>query len=414
VTGIDIIAVAIDDNQIAWTEMLVPFLLSLRKTSFSGEVIVLSYGLTEEKQDILQRLGVGVTPCGSSVPLSTDRFLAAASIVSARPDGSRLALYDADIWFPHEDLDIFNNITGETKIYAAPDAWLCGFVTDPLIGPEKDRLHHLCTNGMIEQLGQPVQAGLVAATKAAWVEFAKFLQEQVARIGVDFTTRYGLDTTLISLYAGLGFVELLDPSYNAVTKWGIGQIGDLIRGVVHLQLGQRPVQGLHATTDVRFNSTWRYFNRDFHFAYENGRALMPQSWARPTHDQEFGNRELRKLALIGLKIEIAQSDCTIALLSNEYGNIIDDSACESVIFIARGTSTLKLSAQSDVRLLCTTTFFEGKPSPLFYRMSAGNGAIEDVRYREVTIRAAGGDAFCLQTFALPGQQCAAMWHIRRL
>ena len=133
------VCVAINDNNRAWYEMLVPFLLSLRQTGYDGTVAVIGYGLSEHKRRILESQSVDVIEASSAHALPVGRFIEAADYCARNPQITRLALYDADIWFCAPSFDLFSQI-GDDRLYACPDPLFCTFVVTPLIGERRD--HH--------------------------------------------------------------------------------------------------------------------------------------------------------------------------------------------------------------------------------------------------------------------------------
>ncbi len=73
---------------------------------YKGILAALGYGLDEKKKDILSRNGINLldVPQMNSVKLSYRRFLDVARIIEIEPDIQKIAIYDADIWFPSQKL----------------------------------------------------------------------------------------------------------------------------------------------------------------------------------------------------------------------------------------------------------------------------------------------------------------------
>ncbi len=213
------VCVALNDNDRAWYEMLVPFILSLRQTDYRGHIVVFGYGLSQRKIEILQAQSVNVVVAGWT-PLPYGRFLEMARLCEMNPGLSKLALYDADIWFCSDEFDLFRHVEGD-EIHVCKDAFLCNFITDPLIGPEREHNRALVEGEVLRRYGSALQAGLIAGTAKAWRDFADHVGDCVGRIGRDFQRCYGLDTTFLHLWGAEGRVRLLPETQNFVVKDGV-------------------------------------------------------------------------------------------------------------------------------------------------------------------------------------------------
>ena len=154
------VCVAINDNNRAWYEMLVPFLLSLRHTGYDGRIAVIGYGLSERKRQILASQSVDVIDASSAYALPVGRFIEAAEYCARNPQIRKLALYDADIWFCAPPFDLFSQI-GDDRLHACPDPLFCTFVVTPLIGERRDHHWRLVVDEVSARHGSALQAGLV-------------------------------------------------------------------------------------------------------------------------------------------------------------------------------------------------------------------------------------------------------------
>ncbi len=92
------VCIAVNNNNLAWYEMLVPFILSLRQTDYAGHIAVIGYDLSDDKQERLRAQGISVFEA-TQAPLATGRYIEVARICEANPLIGKIALYDADLWF---------------------------------------------------------------------------------------------------------------------------------------------------------------------------------------------------------------------------------------------------------------------------------------------------------------------------
>jgi hypothetical protein len=112
------IFVAINDNHRAWYEMLVPFVLSLRATDFGGRLVVIGYGLSGEKADILRGQAIEVVSASPGTTLPLGRYIEVARFCEAHPEIRKAALYDADLWFCARHYDLFSLIERDISMPA--------------------------------------------------------------------------------------------------------------------------------------------------------------------------------------------------------------------------------------------------------------------------------------------------------
>ncbi|WP_256978299.1 hypothetical protein [Burkholderia sp. HI2500] len=263
------VCVAINDNNRAWYEMLVPFLLSLRHTGYDGRIAVIGYGLSERKRQILASQAVDVIEASGAYALPVGRFIEAAEYCARHPQIRKLALYDADIWFCAPGFDLFSQI-GDDRIHACPDPLFCTFVVTPLIGERRDHHWRLVVDEVSARHGGALQAGLVAGTADAWTRYAHHLRDCIARIGTDFQECFGIDTTFLHLWGAQGETALLDPVQNFVSKYGIHEAFDASTGTTTLRYHGEPIRALHMTGDIRFLDRWRYYPNHTDAALRDG------------------------------------------------------------------------------------------------------------------------------------------------
>ena len=362
--GDQAVCVAINDNDNAWYEMLVPFLLSLRKTNYTGYVVVFGFGLSQQKIDILRANTVNVIESGET-SLAVGRYIEVTRLCDANPALRKVALYDADIWFCRHEFDVFETIDGD-NIFACRDQLFCTFITDQLIGPDKDKNMHLVADIGRERMGGAAQAGLVAGTVEAWRDFSRFVRDCFERVGTDFTLSYGLDTTILQLWAGHGRVDRLSELQNFVTKHGLAEVADAAGETVYHGMSG-PIRGLHMTGDIRFTHRWRYFTNDPDNALEKGRDF-----------------ELKQTSLVAcpdvpedLRANLAVAGFSVDALAIEEGGAIHAFRVgEDLHIIGIGNHELVLRSTTRFsKLILDTMYYSNAPGPIRAKMKLEEQAV---------------------------------------
>lgn len=264
-----IILTAINDNAKAWFDLLIPFLISLRETEYKGDIGVISYGLSEEKQHILRTQGVLVFQAARAInDLSIDRYMSVCQIVEQHPEYDSLALYDGDIWFPNPKFDVFAEFADQQKIYAAPDIWNCEYIYTPVKAYGAQRLNQQMRD-LMAKYTYTFQAGLVGGGPQAWRGFGEFISKTL--YGDQFQLVYGIDTTLLNLYAVEGGVNVLNKRFNCIPRWGY-RLEENGTFTIDGEL----VDGLHLTGDSRYIKAWSYRYRQQAKYLDQGVALSPE------------------------------------------------------------------------------------------------------------------------------------------
>ncbi|MGN3966376.1 hypothetical protein ACS0ZG_33865 [Burkholderia gladioli] len=405
----EVIVIAIDDNDQAWYEMVIPFMLSVRRAGYKGRLGVIGYGLSPEKKRILAAQGIAhYASDAARVHLPYDRFVSAARIFAQEPDVETVALYDADIWFPGECLDIFQQVADDSGLYVAPDVHFCNYVTDPLIGDRREELIQQCQGEVIARCGGALQAGLVVGRRAAWSGFADHVHACMTRIGQDFVPIYGLDTTFLHLWAARGGVRLLGPEQNFLPKWGMRERHDWASGKIVFEFQGAPVRGLHMTGEIRYINRWRYLNRHPE-ALEQGRpfcltATGHTTWRLLEPDQ--ASVEIcHRAGLAVIHVATDESITTAPLI--EASAIAADSIC---VFVAG-------SFYADFRVMLNEAVVEVRATYLVDQPSCATVSVEvngTVVYEappscRVSVPVKGGDMLRLRSNCLPGQHAQTLW-----
>lgn len=389
-----------NDNDRAWYEMLVPFILSLRQSDYGGHIAVIGFGLSQRKIDILRGQGVNVV-LADEPSLPVGRYLEVARICDLNPGLKKVALYDADIWFCSQSFDLFAHVEGD-DIRVCKDAYLCDFVTDPLIGPNRQMHSQMVRDEVVHLYGGALQAGLIAGTVRAWQDFAAHVRECVGRIGSDFRVTYGLDTTFLHLWGARERVKLLPESQNFVTKFGVREGRDA-RNQVVLSSASGPIRGLHMTTDIRFLNCWRFYS------IHSGHALR----AGPPF--ALVESQVSPLKAVPAQVEGAAAAMGFEILSIDgedgaHWHAFRDGDGFSIV--AAGNHEIRFrTTRRFESLVVTVMYLSGHPAPIRARIViAGHEMViaKDLS-QSASLTAPHGTEVFLHSESLPGQNCKIVW-----
>lgn len=394
------VCVAMNDNDRAWYEMLIPFILSLRQSDYGGHIAVISFGLSQRKMDILRGQGVNVVEAEEE-SLPVGRYLEVARICEINFALKKIALYDADIWFPSGTFDLFSLVEGD-DIFVCKDAFLCDFVTDPLIGPTRQAHCEMVRDEVVRLHGGALQAGLIAGTADAWRDFAAHVRECVGRIGTDFRVTYGLDTTFLHLWAAKQRVKLLPETQNFVTKNGVVEGRDA-QARVMLTSASGLIRGLHMTTDIRFLNCWRFYSiHSAHALLAGSPYALADPVVSPLDDVP-----------VPIKDAAAATGFEILSIDGEEGaqwNAFRDR--DGFTIVAAGNHTITFRTTKPFgSLVFTVMYLSGHPAPIRARIvvSEQEMAISKDLSLSASMTALQGTEVSLHSESLPGQYCKIVW-----
>lgn len=394
------VCVALNDNDRAWYEMLVPFILSLRQTDYRGHLVVIGFGLSQKKIEILQAQSVGVV-VALEPSLAYGRYLEVARLCEMNPSLTKVALYDADIWFCSEAFDLFDQMEGD-DLHVCRDSFLCDFITDPLIGPDRERNRALVEEAVMGRYGSALQAGLIAATARTWRDFADHVRECTARIGRDFQRCYGLDTTFLHLWGAEGRVRLLPETQNFVIREGV--IERRAQSGVPLLLSQHgPIRGLHMTSDIRFINCWRYFNihREHALSAGSAYALVPPE---EPQDHPIPEDFARLAEEAGLEVVSLTGEASASW------NVFRTAEGLSILGQGAHEITVRTTRPMDP-LVLTVMYLSGTPGPISPHFSIAGQELEVGRYYNMWASMTVGEKAEVRmwTQELPGQHTSIVW-----
>lgn len=250
-----LILTALDDNNKIWFENLIPFILSLRRTNYKGDIGIIDYGLSEVKKICLKEHNIKIfDPSYGCKELLLDRHISAADIAQ-NYNYDQIAVYDCDIWFPSHHLDIFEQIKNKKNLYATYDAWRCTFL-DNCVESESKKTVSAKIDAVVSKNGYVWQVGLILGSTEAWLLYKQYIEEQL-NIKNYLKPIYGVDTTLFNLYAlDSEKVRFIHQKYNCPPVWGIelkhdeGNLAPLVKGKI--------IQGIHITRNHRNDKMLAY------------------------------------------------------------------------------------------------------------------------------------------------------------
>lgn len=264
-----IILTAIDDDHLFWFSNFIPFILSLKKTDYQGDIGVIAYNLSSEKQQVLKQNGCLVFNAPYKYPtIFLDRQWAAARIAE-QFSYDEVALYDTDIWFPSNNLTVFDQIRDQQKLYCAYDISYGDFL-DKCVKPEyKLTIQHRLKT-LLTQHKSVWQVGVIIGHRQAWLQYRLYL-DKLLLDNACFHIEYGIDTLAVCLYSiETDNIAVLSERYNCIPHSGrlrysnLTQNGDYLLNSTFTLLGE-PVEGLHIVGPHRI---WgRHF---YEYAYHNG------------------------------------------------------------------------------------------------------------------------------------------------
>lgn len=254
----DIVLTALNNNGKLWYEQFIPFIISLRTTTYNGDIGVINYGLPQNALNVLKKNNIIVfEPSNIVSNLALDRHFSAYTI--AKDFGyDKVALFDADIWFPSEKFTLFENIIDHNVLYATPDNQISTFIYNCIQDSNQEGYSYKDLNNKLvsiaEKYGFIWQLGLVAGHKNAWKSYNDYLYRMIKNSFV--TMSYGIDTTLFNLYsAEKDQVKPLHKKYNCIPNWEINFIFQSEK-FKYFTVDNEIVEAIHTPGDFRLNGQY--------------------------------------------------------------------------------------------------------------------------------------------------------------
>jgi hypothetical protein len=401
-----VVCIAVDNNDRAWYEMLLPFILSLRQTDYDGAIVVIGYGLSEKKQRLLEEQAISLIAASAASPLSVDRFIEAAEYCANHKNVKKLALYDAGTWFCASRFDLFACIVDD-KIYSCHDPHFGEDIVSLLIDARRAEDFRLAVDRAHSSYGGMQRVGLVAGTAAAWERFLQLLRYYRARFGPDFDTYQGIDATILQLCAISGEVAQLDVTQNFEIKNGARELTDESHGCSRFKHLASPIRAVRTAQDSRFFHRWRFYNNYADSALRDGRefALSSAALAR-TEQADLASQPLQSVGL-------AFMTCSIEHCSGSYLQMVDEPG--GAMLIGAGNHEIVLEAIRDIPQLYVYAMHpSGLPSPLIYEVEVGGETFRKKNHAigHFSTSVSAGATISLLSTSLGGQLCSAIWRLR--
>ena len=256
-----IILTALSQNHNLWYEQFIPFIITLRKTSYVGDVGVINYGLSDEYIETLNRNNILIfSPLNAVTNLALDRHIS-ASHIAKQFNYEQIAVFDADIWFPNQTFSLFDHIKDKSILYACADNQISGFIYDCSKTDDSAKYSakkiESWLNKIINKYGFIWQLGLITGHKEAWEEYAEYIKSLLNEHR-HFSMSYGIDTTLLNLYsAETDNVRPLHKKYNCIPNWEIHFIYQQNQFKYFLIDNER-VEAIHIPGDFRLEGRFSF------------------------------------------------------------------------------------------------------------------------------------------------------------
>ena len=324
-----LILTALNNNYPFWYNQFIPFILSLTATDYTGDIGVISYDLSAEKQAVLQQHGIKVFPASHYfADLFVDRHYSAAHIAEQYAYDI-VAFYDTDIWFPNSHLSIFEYVSEPNKIYASYDIACANFIYSCVDEYGVENVHQKIAQVMQENGGYVWQVGLLAAHTSAWTQYRHYLEQLL--VVPQFRIEYGVDTTAFNLYAiDTQQVAHLPERYNCLPMWGLQITWHTYESgqtEPRFLLNGENVEGLHNTGNLRrwgwhdyeypVYHTLHFFNEGKHY---RPRTFQYQSLPSESFAQAFAPREHETLPT--LSVRQVNIESTLSTLIGEDDDLL--------------------------------------------------------------------------------------------
>lgn len=249
-----LILTTLDNNNEIWYRCFVPFILSLKKTDYCGDIGVIAYHLSEQKRKILLDHNIIIFEAENQFSnLLIDRHISTAKIAE-KYHYQQIALYDADIWFPQPYLTLFDEINSENELYCSYDVIIPPFLNNNTPIELKDYAKQAFQH-IHQQHNAIWQAGVILGSSAAWLKYRDYITNSLNNLN-GFSMDYGIDATILNLYAyATDNLRHLPEKYNCLPLWGIRFTQQDQRN--SFIFNNELVQGLHIT---RYHRDSREFN----------------------------------------------------------------------------------------------------------------------------------------------------------
>ncbi len=194
-------------------------------------------------------------------------------------------------------------------------------------------------------------------------QFADFLRSAIERIGTDFIEVYGIDTTLLHLWAVQKDVKIIPPEQNYILKQGVRESMDFTTRETQLCSQNGPIKAIHMSRDVRFLSHWRFLachpaealSKGQSFALSNDVTLGPY---------QLSDDSLSAFSRCGFHIKNVIAEKTAPISAAKVGR--------DLVITAVGNHEIDLEATRAIdscNLIATHP--SGCPSPLMMEITIG-------------------------------------------
>ncbi len=267
-----LILTTLNNNDEIWYRCFIPFILSLRKTNFSGDIGVINYQLSNEKKEVLLKNNIKIFDASNSFSeLLIDRHISTAHIAE-KYNYEQIALYDSDIWFSRPYLTLFDRIEDNNSLYCSFDVIYPQFLTYclPL---EKQKQAKNKFDSLYQKNNYLWQAGVMLGTQQAWKNYHHYIVNDLKNLA-QFSMVYGVDAAILNLYAhDKNNIKHLPEKYNCLPLWGIQRVHKPNSNADFFSVQNDIIEGIHVTRYHRDSKEYNYTHLHKQTYLDEGKAF---------------------------------------------------------------------------------------------------------------------------------------------
>lgn len=359
-----IILTAVDDNDEFYYNHLISFLLSLENTDYDGDIGIISYDLSPEKQQVLIQNGCIIFNAPKKYQsIFLDRQFT-VKLIAEQFNYDQLALYDTDILFPNKELTIFSQIIENQKLYLSRDFMYSQFIEDCIKDEFREDISTKIKS-FLNKNGFVWQVGVMIGHKSAWQNYIDYLEDLLN--SNKFIDIFGIDTTAICLYSiEKDGIAILSEKYNCLpSSKGFHYTNiDADNSVMSRRLfryNDENIEGLHVVGPYREwgRNFYEYSNHYGSHFYSEGKKYRPF----PTEYRQLDINDLISLENNPSSDKVILN--AVSIISEENINYYLDKHDLIIVSTAGFQLTLKNPLPHNI------TLFFAVQSVLDYKLSLG-------------------------------------------
>lgn len=366
-----LILTTLNNNDEIWYRCFVPFILSLRKTDYDGDIGVISYHLSSEKREKLAEHNVLIFEAEYRFnELLIDRHISTA-LIAQNYDYEQIALYDADIWFSSPNLTIFEQVQDNYSLHCCYDVIKPTFLTSCIPDNKKNEVQEKF-NQLYHNQQYIWQAGVLIAHKQGWINYLNYIEKTLGNL-MDFSMVYGIDACVLNLYAyDTNQVTHISEKYNCLPYWGI-KLNDIDNGG-YFTLNNEMVEGVHVTRFHRMSKEYNYIflYKNYYLQYGTAFSLNILDIHQYTHCGKIFSTLQQKSSHL---LTVEYIECNALLSDIDTNGII--ASKDSLFLNFTGNSTLTLrNNQQDFKIGFIYQALPNKEIPTQIKITLNNRELD--------------------------------------